>query len=268
VIRASFAKNWRLSVTAPSWTVNRLVGPIVTIAVAAYSYLALASPASIGDRFRAYGASADFAGFLILGQTVLSVFWTMNWRGGMAIQRERWMGTLEIVLLAPTSRVAFVLGETLYALADSGWMLLVSVLVTAAWFGAGFRVADPPLALAAVVATVAAMVALSLFFSGFYVLTRSAGPLSNAIAAPMQFFSGARFPVSALPSVLQAVSYALPLTYGMVAVRTSFLGGPQGDVVESVLVLVASTIVLWAAGVALLRAMERRAKLAGTLHRY
>ena len=64
----------------------------------------------------------------------------------MAIQRERWQGTLEIVLLAPTSRVAFVLGEALYGLVDGGWSVVLALLVTAFAFGAHFQLANPALA--------------------------------------------------------------------------------------------------------------------------
>ena len=119
---------------------------IVWIAISLFSYAAIAGPDQLRTAFEKQGAGPDVVAFLILGQTIFSLFQSLNWRGGMAIQRERWQGTLEIVLLAPTSRVAFVLGEALYGLVDGGWSVVLALLVTAFAFGAHFQLANPALA--------------------------------------------------------------------------------------------------------------------------
>ena len=269
VIRAGMRKNWRLSITYPSWLANRVLGPIVWVAISVFSYTALIPEADIREAFARAGTGVDFVAFLILGQTVFSFFSTLNFRGGMAIQRERWQGTLEVILLAPTSRTAYLMSESLFGLLDGGWTILIALLVTAFAFGAGFHVADPLLAVTAIALTLAAMVALSLFFAAFYVLTRSAGPLSFAVQTPVRFFTGTNFPVGALPVVLQAVSYALPMTYGMIAVRAAFLGtGTWVSLRTDFLALVAFTAVFWVLGVILVNRMEKLAKERGTLHQF
>jgi ABC-2 type transport system permease protein len=249
--------------------VNRVVGPIVSIVIAVYSYTALVPGASVQAAFSRAGAAVNFIGYLILSQTVFSFFSNLNFRGGMAIQRERWTGTLEAILLSPASRVAFILGESLYGLVDSGWTTLLGLLVTALAFGVGFHVADPWFALAAVVLTLASLVALSLFFAAFYVLTRSAGPIASAVVAPTQFLAGTRFPVGALPTAVQALSYVIPVTYGMLVVRNAFLGTSIGGTEATNLGLLAGfTVLFWTLGVVLLRRMEKVAKERGTLRRY
>ncbi len=269
VIRAGIKKNWILSVTYPTWLLNRIFGPIVWISISLFGYLALVPEATIRAAFVRSGNGPDFAAFLILGQTIFSLFSTLNFRGGMSIQRERWQGTLEVVLLAPTSRVAFILGETVYGLLDGGWTILLALLVTGFAYGAGFRIADPLLALVILLLTLSAMVALSLFFAAFYVLTRSAGPLSNAIQTPVRFFTGTNFPVSALPSFLQAISFALPMTYGMIATREVFTGsGSWGSLAPTILALAGFTAFFWTLGVVLVKRMENLAKTRGTLHTY
>ena len=269
VVAASVHKNWRLSITYPSWLLNRIFGPIVWVAISVFSYTALVPEAEIREAFVRQGESANFIAFLILGQTVFSFFSTLNFRGGMAIQRERWQGTLEIVMLAPTSRVAYLLGESVFGLLDGGWTILLALLVTAIAFGANFTAPDPLLAATVVALTLSAMVALSLFFAAFYVLTRSAGPLSFAIQTPVRFFTGTNFPVSALPSFLQAVSFALPMTYGMIAVRDVFVGDATwGSLSWTLLALAGFTASFWVLGALLVRRMEAIAKQRGTLHTY
>jgi ABC-2 type transport system permease protein len=269
VVRAGLAKNWRLTTTYPSWVLNRLLGPVVWVALAVYSYVGIADPATVARAFERSGEAGSFTGFLILGQTIFSFFMGMNWRGGMAIQRERWQGTLEIVFLAPTSRLAFVLAESLYGLIDSGWTVFLAMVIAFLLFGAGFQVQHPEAVLAAVVLTLLAMVALGLFFAGFYVLTRAAGPMSMAVQAPVRFLSGTQFPVSALPFGLQAVSAALPVTWGLLAVRQATLGGASlHDLAPSLGALAGMTVLFTLLGAWLLHRMELRAKRKGTLHAY
>lgn len=269
VVAAGIHKNLRLTLTYPSWVLSRILGPIVWVAISVFSYTALVPEADVRAAFEREGAGSDFVGFLILGQTIFSLFTNLNWRGGMAIQRERWTGTLEMIMLAPTSRVAYVLGESLFGLIDGGWTVLLAVLVAAFAFGAGFVLPDPLLALVVVGLTLSAMVALSLFFAAFYVLTRSAGPLSFAIQTPIRFFTGADFPLGALPAVLRAVSFAIPMTYGMLATRAAFLGtATWRDLSGTLLALAAFTALFWTLGVVLIGRMEKLAKERGTLHAY
>lgn len=258
-----------MTITYPSWLINRMLGPIVWIAISVFTYTALLPEQEIRAVFAEAGQSPDFIGFLILGQTVFSFFSNLNFRGGLAIQRERWQGTLEMVMLAPTSRVAYLLGETVFGLIDGGWTILLALLVTGLAFGASFTLASPLLALVVIVLTLSSMVALSLFFAAFYVLTRSAGPLSFAIQTPVRFFTGTNFPVGALPAALQAVSFALPMTYGMIAVRGAFLGSAGwSELSDTLLALAAFTVVFWVLGVLLVRRMEGIAKRRGTLHTF
>lgn len=269
VIRAGLQKNLKLAVSYPSWMLNRIAGPIVWVAIAVFSYTALVPEAQVRDAFVREGAGPDFVGFLIIGQTVFSLFTNLNWRGGMAIQRERWTGTLEIVMLAPTSRVAFILGECVFGLIDGGWTVLLAVVVAGFAFGADFHVADPLLAVTTIVLTLAAMVALSVFFAAFYMLTRSAGTLSFAIQTPIRFFTGSNFPVGALPRLAQAVSFAIPMTYGLIATRAAFLGTASWSSLSgTLLALVGFAAAFWILGVLLLARMERVAKERGTLHAY
>lgn len=269
VVRAGIVKNWKLSVSYPSWLLNRIFGPIVWVGISVFSYTALVPAEDVREAFVGAGESPDFIAFLILGQTIFSLFTNLNWRGGMAIQRERWMGTLEIIMLAPTSRVAYILGESLFGLIDGGWTVLLALVVTGLAFGADFHVADPLLAATVLGLTLSAMVALSLFFAAFYVLTRSAGPLSFSIQTPVRFFTGTNFPVSALPVFLQTVSYALPMTYGMIATRQVFTGaGTWSSLSETLLALSAFTVFFWVLGVVLVRRMENLAKTRGSLHHY
>lgn len=229
--------------------------------------MGIASPSRIKSSFVDYVATPNFIGFLILGQAVFSFFMAMNWRAGMAVERERWYGTLELLLLAPTSRITILMAEATFGLLDSGWMVFVTTLVAVFLFGTSFTFSNPLYLTLSFLLTLAAMMGLGLFFSAFYVLTRSAGPTAIAIQQPMRFFTGASFPLAALPIYLQYVSYSLPVTYGMMAVRNALLG-LGSELGTELAYLTAFTLGFFLVGTWLIRIMERLAKTRGMLHTF
>ncbi|HWG90994.1 MAG TPA: ABC transporter permease [Candidatus Thermoplasmatota archaeon] len=264
---ASFIKSGKVAFTYSPWIINRVLGPFLWVSLAVYAYTGISTEANVQQRFHEVGVSGDFTTFLILGQTVFSFFTAMNWRSGFAIQRERWAGTWELILLSPVNRFAFLTGEALFGIVDSGWSVLLAMAVAAFAFGAGFTLGSPLLAFVALTLTLLAMVSLGFFFASFYVLSRSAGPLSMAIQAPVRFFSGTQFPVGALPAALQAVSYAIPITWGLGAVRATLTGEPTwSDLAPTLGLLVAFSVVFLTVGAILLKRMEHRSKVNGTVH--
>lgn len=268
-MRAVLFRDVRLSLTYKSWVINRTLGPIVWVTIAVYTYLGIASPASISEGFTRFGEDAGFTGFLIIGQTIFSIFMALNFWGGMAIERERWYGTLEIVLLSPMNRTAYVLAEAVFGILNSSWTIFLAMVVAIMTFGMDVSVASVPAVVVSLAATLVSMVALGMFFAGFYILSRAAGPLAHSVGAPIRFFSGTNFPVSALPTMLQYVSYALPVTYGMGILRRAILsGGDMMSVLPDVGVLMLFTVIFFSLGVYFLHRMERSAKTSGTLHTY
>lgn len=264
---ATFQKSAKVNLTYSPWIINRVLGPLLWVSLAVYAYTGIEREATVQQRFQEVGASGNFVAFLILGQTVFSFFTAMNWRSGFAVQRERWSGTWELILLSPVNRFAFLTGEALFGVVDSGWSVFLAMLVAALAFGAQFTFASPLLALLALGLTLVAMVSIGFFFAGFYVLSRSAGPLSMAIQAPVRFFSGTQFPVGALPLALQAVSYAIPITWGLNAVRATLTGAPTWqDLAPTLGALAGFSLAFGTTGVLLVRYMERLSKERGTVH--
>ena len=58
----------------------------------------------------------------------------------------------------------------------------------------------------------------------------------------MTFLSGVYFPIAQMPSWLQTVAHALPLTAAVELVRPLILGMPIGDVLRPVCVLAAYAV--------------------------
>jgi ABC-2 type transport system permease protein len=114
-----------------------------------------------------------------------------------------------------------------------------------------------------------ALVALGIFFASFFILTRAADQLATALQSPIRFFTGVATPVAALPSVLQAIAYAVPMTWGINAVRKATLaGGDLTTILPDLLWLFLLTLILIALGYYTVRKLETSAKKKGTLAFY
>ncbi len=267
--RAVMGRSGKIRLTYKPWIFNSLLGPLVWLAITIYSYIGIASAESVRSGFGQFGVSGSITGFLILGQSIFSFFTAMNWRTGMSIERERWYGTLEAVLVTPVNRIVWLMAEAVFGIVDSGWMVFVTFIVASMLFGISLSPAAPLALVVTLALTLLAMIALGIFLAGFYVMTRAAGPLSIAFQAPMRFFTGTSFPVSALPTALQYVSYAIPVTYGLDAVRKALLTGASlGDLSSELSLLFVFTVIVSVAGGLLMRGAEAMAKRSGTLHTF
>ena len=138
--------------------------------------------------------------------------------------RERTEGTFERLLTTPTRRGHLILGYMLgflgLALAQSG--LTVGISVTAL----GAESAGPLGLVFLVVLTLAiAAVSLGVMLSTFARTELQAVQFVPLIIVPQVLLAGTIFPVEVLPDHLEALTWALPLRYGIEATRAIMIDG-------------------------------------------
>jgi ABC-2 type transport system permease protein len=143
-----------------------------------------------------------------------------------AIQRQRFWGTLEILVAAPV-RFALVLLPMTVAIASAGIYCLATTLV---WGRLVYGIPLPlehPLAFAlAIPATLVSVGVLGFALCMVLVRFRSASHIGNALEYPVWLASGLLFPIAVLPSWSRPISWVLATTWGMRALLHGSLGGP------------------------------------------
>jgi ABC-2 type transport system permease protein len=164
----------------------------------------------------------DFMTPGILAQSVLfiAIFY------GIAVIWERDLGTLHKLLASPAPRSALVLGKALSAsergLAQAAIMYLLA-------FALGVKLNLSPLALVGVIFIVILGSALFSTFSliiACLVKTRERFMgIGQLLTMPIFFASNAIYPISVMPSWLQAISQGNPLTYEVDALRALMVIG-------------------------------------------
>jgi ABC-2 type transport system permease protein len=163
--------------------------------------------------------------FMIPGILALLLLAVTTNLSSMSVVREKELGTLEQLNVTPIARWELIVGKMLpYALIGVIDVLLV-ILVAVGWFEVPLK---GSLLLLFAMSLVYLMTTLGL---GLFVSTISATQQQAMMTAsfffliPMVFLSGFVFPIENMPTVVQPVTYLIPLRYFLVILRGIFLKG-------------------------------------------
>jgi ABC-2 type transport system permease protein len=232
-----------------------------------FLYLPFAT-SSIDLQFNAATYSLDLVGFTIVGQLLYS-FFTMMLLAGASFDAERWQGTLETLLLSPANRLAILLGGALANALNYMWMLVALVLSWIVVIRVNVYVTDFPALFISLVLSYLAMVALGMCLETAEIYSRRGSILTGWLQEPLMFLSGQIFPLQSMPAFLLPLSYLLPLTFGLMAVRLTLLGGASmNNVTIPLLALASMTVILFTLADVLANYAERRAKANATLTQF
>jgi ABC-2 type transport system permease protein len=162
-----------------------------------------------------------------LGAGLVALWGATVWASGFVLASERWQGTLSQLLPRPVGLGVVLWGKTLGATLRSSILIGATVTVTAAVLGHRIRVEDPAQFFAALVAVLASALVLGLLVSCLFVLTRSAGRISEAIMYPVFILGGLLVPLSLLPEWAEMLSVVVSLRWGGELLRAAAAGDPQ-----------------------------------------
>jgi ABC-2 type transport system permease protein len=160
-----------------------------------------------------------------LGAAVM-LMWSLVVIGSSnALENQRWLGTLELLVAAPVPFATVIAPITI----ASGFVGAYALLATLAWGTLLFHVPlviVHPLAFAvAVPACIVAIGMLGLVMAGTFVLYRAAFSLGIAMQYPVWIASGLLVPLSVLPTWVGPVGWVLGPYWGFRGIRAAAVGG-------------------------------------------
>ena len=175
-----------------------------------------------------------------------------------AISYEKDTGTLDGMLVAPTSRLSIILGKVLAQTVRGVVQAAIIFALAVALFGVVIY-GNALLVVALVFLTVFSFVGLGILITSFTDKEETATMVMMTLMFPMMFLSGVFFPIQQMPWFMQDIAQALPLTYATTALRKVMVLGAGVDAVfPEVLILLAFGVVLLAIAVPMFRkAMTR-----------
>ena len=180
--------------------------------------------------FRAGGEPGALV-YASLGAAVMGIWTATSVSAGSALQRERWFGTLELLVAAP-AHFSLVLLPLAFATSAIGVYCMATTLLWGRFvFGIDLTIDQPLLMAAAIPATVLSIGALGFLIAVAFARYRNAWALGAMSEYPVWLVCGFLVPLALLPEWTRPISWALAPTWGMRAIRESATGGtPLPDV--------------------------------------
>lgn len=257
-------KDWKVFWRYPLNAVSNIFQPIIWLTPVYFMGKAFSTNGqALG--FAAYSGTDDYMSFILLGTVLTNFILTVFWGMGYALKNDMDAGVLESNWLMPVSRILILVGRTLTSLLTTVVTSLIMLVIAGALFG--FQPTGNTLA--AFLTAIPMLVGLYGFgfaFAAVVLLMREANTLVDVSSFLVQGFSGTNFPVQSLPSWLIPIALALPLTYGLDAVRGWLLQTKTilPIQVEIAILIVSMFVMLWF-GIWVFYRVERRVRTLGTL---
>jgi ABC-2 type transport system permease protein len=260
LIRKDWKQYWRYPLNA----LSTIFQPLIWIAPVYFMGKAFSvNGKAVG--FSQYSGTTDFMSFILLGTVLESFINAVFWGMGYALKNDMDSGVMESNWLTPIPRLLILIGHSvtnlLVTAITSMGMLLFGGLIF------GFHASGDVLkAFLPIIPMMLGLYGFGFAFAAVVMLIREANTLVDVSSFLVQIFSGSNFPVNALPRFLLPVALALPLTYGLDAIRANLIGTKTILPLqwEMVLLVAFMFVMLWI-GISTFKSLERRVRMLGTL---
>ena len=160
-----------------------------------------------------------------LGAAVMGTWSSMATSASAALQGQRWQGTLELLVTAPTRVALAVLPIT----AGLSTVALYSMVATLLWgrvlFGIEVPITSPVTFGVALLVTLGSLATFGFLLSVTVVRYRTGWALGSTLEYPGWLLCGFLVPLDLFPEWVRWIARALPPTWGMEAIRTAAAGG-------------------------------------------
>ena len=200
----------------------------------------------LGPVFQKAG-NGSYLQFVAPGVIGMSVLFTSVF-SGIGLLWDRQFGFLKETLVAPVPRITVMIGKTLGGATVAtiqGLLVLVICLI------AGFRPVNwltLPLALVFMIMTAIVFAGLGVAIGSKLQDIQGMQLIMNFVVLPIYFLSGALFPLTGLPTVLNFLTRIDPLSYGVDGLRSVLIGTIQFAPELSLAVLAGVALIFIALG--------------------
>lgn len=243
-----------------SWLFFDIVIPLINVSAFVFLYRGLNAP-------------EQYVGFVVLGGAMATYWLNVLWMMASQLYWDKQAGLLEIYILSPVSLMAILLGMGVGGLYMSTLRAGTITIIGSLLFGVRFDGSQWAFALLVFVVTMIALYGLGMVLSSVFLMWgREAWQVALALQEPVFFMAGLNFPLSKLfstiPGALTLISAAVPVSFGLDAMRQLlFPGQIQGVLAPGVelAILAVMGVVFVTIAFLMLRRMEWLAKVEARL---
>ncbi|MDO8748949.1 MAG: ABC transporter permease [Candidatus Omnitrophota bacterium] len=156
-----------------------------------------------------------------------------------AISEEQAYGTLEAIVLSPTKISTVLICSSIWKFIFTSFRVIVYLFLGWLFFDLNLSRANLSSSLIILALTIISFSALGILSASFTLIFKRGDPLNWLFYGASRLLGGVYFPIAVLPIGLQKISFFLPLTYCLEAVRKSLiLGSSVKEILPQILSLV------------------------------
>jgi len=208
----------------------------------------------------------NFMAYAVLGTGILTIWSSICFSSAGDIERERFMGTLEIIFSVPVKfeLIIFgkVIGNTVLGISS---MLITFIFLTVA-FGVHITIQQPIIFFATLLLALVSFAGIAMLLATAFTLSRGARILMNVLEYPVFILCGVLFPIEILPVWTRPLSYILSPTWAVKLLKMSVLGIDNYTEFTGYLIILALiTVVYYLLALFLFRIVDKQTRIKATL---
>lgn len=221
-----------------------------------------------GSAFLGRYGSGYFA-FVLVGFAFARYFELMLRMFSESIRTAQVTGCLEAMLASQTGCITVVFLSSLYSLISGALQLLLILIGGVLLFHVDLSRTNVPATILVLVLSVAIFVAFGVLSASAIVWLKKGDPLTWILGGFGSILGGAYFPIDVMPVWMQKLSFLIPVTYSLDALRLTMLRGASvAAVARPLWMLFVMALLLLPLSAILFDAAVRKGRKEGTLMQY
>lgn len=207
--------------------------------------------------------------FLIIGIALTDYFTISTSSFASEIRRAQVVGTLESLLVTPTSIITILLSSFIYNLLFTSLRIFFYLFIGITLFHANITFSNIPAIFLSSLLVLLPFIGIGLLSASFIIVLKQGSPISLLVSTSSGLLGGVFYPTQVLPDWIEPVSKLLPITHGLEAMRQILINGAGlNEVAQQLLILIIFSVFFMFCGVMSILIAIRIAKKEGSLLHY
>lgn len=177
----------------------------------------------VSNQLAAYGG--DYFAFVLIGVAFTDYLSVSLSSFAGQIRSAQVQGTLEALLVTPTSVSTILFSSSLYSFCFSSLRVILYLVIGVLIFGLKLHISSVLSFLVIMILTILAFSGIGLISAAFIIFFKQGGPIGFLVSTASALLGGVFYPVAVLPSWLEPYAYLLPITHALEAMRQILLNG-------------------------------------------
>ncbi|MGV8089640.1 MAG: ABC transporter permease [Methanothrix sp.] len=186
----------------------------------------------------------DYFSFVLIGMAFSGYLMISLRSFSESVRDEQMMGTLEAMLVTPTSTSSIIALSSLWNFIFASFRVLM-YLIIGILLGVDMTRANIGGAILILILTIICFSSIGILSASFIMVFKRGDPINMLLMGTSELFGGVLFPIEVFPSWMQNISHILPITYSVNGMRHALLQGYSiGELAPELFTLLLFSIVL------------------------